>query len=61
MRIKNMKTYTLEVDLVQSGRYYLHEHTNTSDRTAIIVYHDFDLAKRILDILNTESENKKSV
>ena len=49
------KKYLLEPDLVNAGRYYINEHADNHVRTAIVVYQDFDLAKRILDILNSES------
>jgi len=51
-----MKKYRLEPDLVEAGRYYIFEETENYTRTALIVYYDIDLAKRILDILNNETE-----
>jgi hypothetical protein len=50
----NKKKYILEPDLVDAGRYYIIEHGENHVRTAIVIYHDFDLAVRILDILNKE-------
>ena len=49
-----MKNYTLEPDF---GKYYIIEHSENYTRTALIVYYDIDLAKRILDILNNEQIN----
>lgn len=47
-----MKIYRLEPDLVQAGRYFIFEETENYTRTALVVYQDIDLARRITDILN---------
>lgn len=48
----NKNRYTLEPDLVEAGRYYIQEESENHYRTAVVIYYNFDLAKRILDILN---------
>ena len=49
-----MKKYVLEPDLVTPGRYYIQEYSEDKFRTAIIIYSDYDLAKRILEYLQED-------
>ena len=53
-----MKIYRLEPDLVEAGKYMIYEETEDYTRTALIVYYDVELAKRILNILNNEDDLK---
>ncbi len=50
------KKYVLEPDLVEHGRYYIYEHSDSGIRCAVIVYHNFDLAQRIIAVLNGEKQ-----
>ena len=49
-----MKQYKLEPALDEPSKYYILEYSENYTRTAMLVYYDIDLARRIVDILNND-------
>lgn len=53
--------YKLEPDLMGAGNYYIYYYGENETGLKLVVYRDFNLAREIVDYLNSRDNNKKSV
>ncbi len=53
--------YKLVLDMMDASKSYVYEETNDYTRIKLTVHHDIDLARELVDYLNSEDINKKSV
>lgn len=48
--------YEIVVDMMRPGIYYVYKDTDFTREVKLTIHHDYDLAKRIVDILNKEEK-----